>query len=370
MATNNESFRQGHPDKMTVEYFTGCLLGGAVGDALGAAVEFMDLRSIRQCYGTAGITGYGSAYGRRGAITDDTQMTLFTAEGLLRAYHRVHNRGIGHPPSVVHRAYLRWLVTQGGTPPKNFTCYAPNGNWKKDGHLVQIPSLHARRAPGNTCISALHSEEMGTMSTPLNTSKGCGGVMRAAPVGLFLHATDNPFELGCEIAAITHGHASGYLSAGFLANVIAEIMRGNTLDDAISTSISSLKTYPKHAECLRAVEKALALHADAAPACPETIQKLGGGWVGEEALAISLYCALAAEGDFKRGVLLAINHSGDSDSTGAITGNILGALLGRKAIPAAWLEELELKATIAEVASDLLTLHIPGPEWQEKYPPN
>lgn len=94
----------------------------------------------------------------------------------------------------------------------------------------------------------------------------------------------------------------------------------------------------------------------------------GAGWVGEEALAISLYCALAAEGDFAKGILLAVNHTGDSDSTGSITGNILGVMQGRAAIPATWLEELELKAVIEEIAGDLFVLYDDGDHWRKKYP--
>jgi ADP-ribosylglycohydrolase len=97
----------------TREHFTGCLLGGAVGDALGAPVEFLNIREIRNRYGPSGITDYDVAYGRRGAITDDTQMTLFTAEGMLRADARWHLKGICYPPSVIHHAYIRWLHTQG-----------------------------------------------------------------------------------------------------------------------------------------------------------------------------------------------------------------------------------------------------------------
>jgi hypothetical protein len=92
----------------------GCLLGGAVGDALGAPVEFMSYPEIKRRYGRGGIRDFAAAYGRVGAITDDTQMTLFTAEGLLRAHNRSIDRGICHPPSVVWRAYQRWLSTQGG----------------------------------------------------------------------------------------------------------------------------------------------------------------------------------------------------------------------------------------------------------------
>jgi ADP-ribosylglycohydrolase len=89
---------------------------------------------------------------------------------------------------------------------------------------------------------------------------------------------------------------------------------------------------------------------------PETIERLGGGWVGDEALAISLYCALAAKGDFAHGVRLAVNHSGDSDSTGAIAGNILGAMLGTGAIPGAWRERVEMREVIECMGKELLAV--------------
>jgi ADP-ribosylglycohydrolase len=90
-----------------------------------------------------------------------------------------------------------------------------------------------------------------------------------------------------------------------------------------------------------------------APVSSETVERLGGGWVAEEALAIGLYCALVAGGDFGKGVRLAVNHGGDSDSTGAVTGNLMGTLLGRGAIPERYLAGLELKEVIEEVAEDL-----------------
>jgi hypothetical protein len=91
----------------------GCLLGGAVGDALGAPVEFRSLAEIHNRFGPEGVSTFASAYGREGAITDDTQMTLFTAEGLMRAHNRATSKGICSVPDVVWYAYLRWLHTQG-----------------------------------------------------------------------------------------------------------------------------------------------------------------------------------------------------------------------------------------------------------------
>ncbi len=325
---------------------TGCLLGGAVGDALGAPVEFLTLTEIRRRFGPPGVRDYLPAYGRAGAITDDTQMSLFTAEGLLRF---AHGDEPGDVVTCVYRAYQRWYVTQGGYP---------HGDLGASGGLIDVPALHSRRAPGSTSLSALAGGVMGTPAHRLNTSKGCGGVMRAAPVGLLGRqgiGGRDPFRLGCEVAAITHGHPSGYLSAGVLAHVIAAIVDGEPLLQAIEGALAVLATYPDHKECRLAVERAIAL-ARSAPPIPESAEQLGSGWVGEEALAIALFCALVANG-FEDGVLLAVNHSGDSDSTGAIAGNVLGAMLGAGAIRSRWLDALELCDELRRVGDQLTALH-------------
>jgi ADP-ribosylglycohydrolase len=328
-------------DRRRPEFFSGCLLGGAVGDALGASVEFMSLAEIRQAFGPNGIRDYRPAYGKLGAITDDTQMTMFTAEGLLRADNRYREKGICHPPAMVHHAYLRWLQTQGEHPGYPY----PEA---RSGWLFQIPALSARRAPGNTCLSALVGGTMGTTDEPINDSKGCGGVMRVAPVGL---AGRSSFNLGCDVAAITHGHPSGFLAAGFFAAVIDGVVMGESLEQAIAAATDDLRARPDHEECLHAVEAAVRL-ARQGPPTPESVETLGGGWVAEEALAIALFCSLTAR-DFADGVILAVKHGGDSDSTGAMTGNILGALGGKDAIPVRWLDPLELRHEIEEVAVDL-----------------
>lgn len=348
----------------TDEHFAGCLLGGAVGDALGAPVEFLSIGAIRREYRPQGITDYDSAYGHIGAITDDTQMTMFTAEGLLRAECRSRVKGISDSISVIHRAYIRWLKTQGESSRHEFYQQA------MDGWLIGVKALHSRRAPGNTCLSALRAPQMGTMQEPLNDSKGCGGVMRVAPIGLRCEPKQ-AFELACEAAAITHGHPSGYYSAGCLAAVISHLVAGESLPEAIALTLKQLKKPENkgHEECAHAVEQAVGLWQDKSlTPSPEVVERMGGAWVGEEALAISLYCALVAGGDFAKGVLLAVNHSGDSDSTGAIAGNILGALLGAQSIPQHWLTRLELRAELETLAQDLLTGFEDSEAWGEKYP--
>lgn len=320
--------------------FRGCVLGGAVGDALGAPVEFLARRIILNCFGPQGIREYAPAYGRNGAITDDTQMTLFTAEGLMRAYVRGANKGICNPISVIHRAYLRGLQTQG---------YTAAVEVEMDGWLAEVQALHSPRAPGNTCISALRAaREFGEPAR--NDSKGCGTVMRVAPIGLAWPSPD-VFQAGVDSAALTHGHPTALASTGFLATLLNRLLRGEPLPDAIAGAIDELKRYPGHEESLLAIEHALSL-ATTRTAGADTVEKLGGGWIAEEAVAISLYCVLVST-SFQEAVLLAVNHSGDSDSTGAITGNLWGVMHGIDAIPATWLEQLELRAEITAIADDL-----------------
>jgi ADP-ribosylglycohydrolase len=312
--------------------YMGCLLGGAVGDALGAGIEFLSLTEIRRDHGSAGVTGYVPAYGRAGAITDDTQMTLFTAEGLLRDQQ-------GPPPerdapAAIWRAYQRWLNTQYGELA---------GGW-----LSSQEFLRHRRGPGRTCLSALRAGRPGTVSEPVNNSKGCGGVMRAAPAGL---AGGDPFSLGCQAAALTHGHPSGYLAAGALALMVSELIRGRDLHAAAATAITRLQQAAGGPEVTAALTTAVRT-AERGPLSADAIGILGQGWTAEEALAIATHCALTAD-SFRSGVLHAVNHDGDSDSTGAICGNLLGAALGAPAIDDDLIAELEGRDVITRVANDL-----------------
>jgi len=345
--------------KRNQEHYRGCLIGGAIGDALGWPVEFMKYDSIKHKYGQTGITDLACADSGLAEITDDTQMTLFTAEGILRANTRGNLKGICHPPSVVYYSYQRWLLTQGYPKIDEY-------DWIYTGWLLGVKELYARRAPGNTCLSALLSRTKGEIQSPLNNSKGCGGVMRVAPAGL-AYDKKRAFEMGAEFACITHGHPSGYLSAGALAFIIASIIEGNDIDAAVKKSILETKDYKGHEECTKALNQALEL-ADSNLPDSEAIKILGEGWVGEEALAIAVYCSLKHKEDFKKALIASVNHSGDSDSTGAITGNIAGAYFGLSIIPQAWIEKLELKDVILQVADDLLIGYQEDDEWRDRYP--
>jgi ADP-ribosyl-[dinitrogen reductase] hydrolase len=215
-----------------------------------------------------------------------------------------------------------------------------------------------------TCLSALEDGKPGSISHPANDSKGCGGVMRVAPIGL---ARDDPFTLGCQAAALTHGHPNGYFAAGALALMISELAAGGSLSAAVAIAISRLQEADGAGQVADALTAA-ARAAELGPLSADAISLLGEGWVAEEALVIAAHCAMTAT-DFRSGVLRAVNHGGDSDSTGAICGNLLGTSLGADAIDSDMLADLEGRDIITQVADDLYGAFADGqPVPAQRYP--
>ena len=355
--------------------YRGCLIGGAAGDALGYPVEFMSLDSIISRYGQSGIISYELKNGIA-EISDDTQMTLFTATGLLLGITRARMRGISaNPWDYVRYSYKDWYRTQ----TEKFPLDGYHYSWLDD-----VPELFSRRAPGNTCLSALASDKPGTIEEPINNSKGCGGVMRVAPVGLYCGRLYDDIStadyIGAETAALTHGHPLGYIPAAALTHIIAVIVHyGYSIEKAVNSMMEEMRIskYPDDThtnDFLSLIVTAMQLAKDRNIKDAEAISILGEGWVAEEALAIAVFCSLRYSDDFSKAITAAVNHSGDSDSTGAITGNIVGAYLGLHGIPDKYMKDLELKDIIMEIADDLFhdyriseDGYKEDPEWYEKY---
>lgn len=344
-----------------LQNYSGCITGGAVGDALGYPVEFFSLNQIKRYYGKDGITNLVSGEYGKAEISDDTQMSFFTADGLIKAIGPRFKSNEVPDMGIVHESYLDWLVTQTEE-------FVPKKSGK--GWVQSIASLYEQRSPGDTCLKALKSGKYGTISKPINNSKGNGGVMRVAPAGLLYY--NNPkmaFEVGARCAAITHGHPSGYLSAGVFSSLIAFIVKGESLENAIDKSIKLLEKYNNNEEVKSAILKAKELaKSDISP--EDAIKKIGGGWVAEEAVAIAVYCALKSPDNFEEAVKMAVNHDGDSDSTGAVTGNIMGLLLGEDSIPERWKNTVELSSELKMLASDLLSAPYSIHKIRGRYPYN
>ncbi|GHH88168.1 ADP-ribosylglycohydrolase family protein [Streptomyces capitiformicae] len=339
----------------------GCLLGGAVGDALGYPIEFASLDIIRGTHGGRGVTGLvPDGEGVVGRVSDDTQMTLFTVEALQQSHERARLKGgDGAWPELVREAYGRWLDTQ----------RQPGPDPRVSSGLAAQPWLYARRAPGNACLSGLAQVHHPDPAVPLGrpgpvnpNSKGCGTVMRAAPFGLARVPAETAFDMAARCSQMTHGHPTGYYAAGALAAIVAYLVADESLEGAVLRTLRLLARHPGHEETSTALNRALDLAADGAPTA-EKVESLGAGWIAEEALAMGVYCALATlphsrlrssggTPTVSEALLLAVNHSGDSDSTGSICGNLLGAHYGDHGLPHDWLTATEGRAEITVLADD------------------
>ena len=337
----------------------GSLIGGAIGDALGYPVEFIySFGEIQKRYGERGITRLDTKQhwleeaeqAGKAVVSDDTQMTLFTANGLLNA----KKQGISLKYGIC-RAYIEWYLTQIGTKsPKYRDCW-----------ISDVPELNHRRAPGNTCMSSLDDIYRG--KAPMNNSKGCGGVMRIAPIPLYAAVQDRmSIEeadlLAGEAAEITHQHPLGYISAALMSHVIYRLARDieptqesmkRYIMEGVEMIRKHYKAYYIDVERMAELAERAILLLDNGKTDLENISCLGEGWTGEEALAIALYCALKHFDSFEDAMIAAVNHGGDSDSTGAVMGNILGAAIGYEAIPKFYMDDLEMHELILHMADDL-----------------
>lgn len=343
----------------------GCLIGGAIGDAFGYGIEFDSLSEIREQHGPAGLTEPLQDGRGRIIVSDDTQMTLFTLEGMIRAMREAGSADFCNSKRVVEhvrQAYLDWLGTQ----------IATKHDRDPVGWLALQKAMRVRRAPGNTCLSALCNGGHGTIDAPINNSKGCGAAMRSAPLGfaaMFMdHAAgfgdrerlssgDRPglerdhkalnhqlciSKVAADVGALTHSHPDGWGSAVMVACIISHLTNGATLYDAANIAINDLDLVDKAGVTVRDIYRRAIELAQRNPNDPaKTIKKLGEGWVGEEAVAIAIYAALSQK-TFNDAIICAANHDGDSDSTASIAGQFWGAEHGIKDIPDSWILKLDV----------------------------
>ncbi|MFC9245954.1 ADP-ribosylglycohydrolase family protein [Streptomyces sp. NPDC057136] len=347
----------------------GALLGGAIGDALGAGVTGLTLEEIREAHGAEAVTDFAPAHGRRGAVTAVTQLTLFTVDGLIRAQVR-RDTGAWHPPTDVHRAHLRWAATQRD--------WGPDERRTEDGWLAREEWLYTRRAPARECLTGFGDSVMGTLDQPKNpTARDSAALTRSAPFGLLVGWEPQlVLQLAVECAAQTHGHATAQLAAGALAVMVHGLARGETLDGSVQHALALLAGRPGQEPVTEALKQALGSVRQGIPG-PALIEALGATDSAEEVLAVALYCALVGE-DVRHGLRLAVNHGGPSASTGAVCGALLGALHGETALPPAWLAELEGRSTLLELADDFAMEMTQGPAlhsptavaagWLARYP--
>lgn len=306
---------------MTNKLLSNILKGCAVGDALGWPFEF----------GTPSPLDYDTLYGGTTPleITDDTQMTLFTLEGMC--YAKVH--GMTQPMEIINcikESYLDWYLTQRGTVP-NTEGVA--------GALLSYPELHHSRAPGTTCMGSM-AQWSRTTTIRLNDSKGNGANMRMSPL-VFLGSLGIPpqsitaQEIALGMARITHHHEILNSLIPFQQRLMASIVETHSVKEAMIQM--------KKEGAVPHWLNSLMLKAD-------TLQ----GWVAEEALAIALVANLRFT-HFKDVMEFCIVRDGDSDTIAAIAGAFWGAT-GKDIPDAVWhriKEKDVIESFISKVSQEL-----------------
>lgn len=294
--------------------------GLALGDAIGWPVEFVSsVIGIKRLYPPDGIVQPPDP----ALFTDDTQMTLAVCEGLLAA--GIHSP-VDQITAAIGESFLEWRRTQ------------------------ENPAQ--RRAPGNTVMTALDSYKPGANWRELGVaaSKGCGAAMRVAPLGyIYQHQPERLKEIAVAQAEITHRHSAALASAVAAAYAVKLALDRVPPPQFVSRILEFIDGMSDEMDsALLRIGHVLGWANE-----EDALKHIGEGWVGDEAVALALYCVLRYPDDYPACMRRAANTSGDSDSIACIAGGILGARLGLNAIPAAWVARLERRAEIAALAEKL-----------------
>ena len=319
-----------------LEQFTGCLIGLAVGDALGYPAEFRSREQILRNIGPDGITDFLDIKDPRfdrpfilgpdlppGTYTDDTQMSIALARGLLDAT----GHDLDEQMNAVATHFVAWSIS-------------PDNN----------------RSPGGTCMTGCDNLRRGVpwRTAGVANSKGCGSAMRVAPIGLlYVDDLDAVERVARASSLLTHGHPAALAGAAAAALMVALAARGAGPELMYREIIRRCGgESPDFDSCFAdlpgLVEK---------PPEEVLIERQRGGlgeaWVAEEAAVSALYCYWRHPDDYRAAVLAAVNTDGDSDSIAAITGSVLGARLGLSGIPAPWVRDVEDSEPLQDLARAL-----------------
>lgn len=299
------------------ERYRGCLLGLAVGDALGTTLEFCRPGSFTPI---TDMVGGGPFHLKPGQWTDDTSMALCLASSLTE-------RG-GFDARDQMERYVRWRH---------------EGYWSSTGHCFDI---------GNATSAALgrfqRTGDPFAGSTDPHAA-GNGSLMRLAPVPLF-YADDavTAIEQAAASSRTTHATRTAVDACRYFAGLLVGAVQGATKEELLVADYCPVpglwSKQPLHPE-VAAVAAGSFKHRN-----PPEIR--GTGYV-VQSLEAALW-AFHGTANFCDGCLRAVNLGDDADTTGAIYGQLAGAFYGEAALPKQWLELLALRDAIASLAENLL----------------
>jgi ADP-ribosylglycohydrolase len=293
----------------------GCILGGAIGDAMGHPTEFVSsMRAIRERWGPKGVEGFELFWNRDGRrfapYTDDTQMAEAVTRALLDGCEK--DLGLDATMRAMAERFVEWSKH-------------PQG-----GH----------RAPGNACMSGCSALARGTPWSMAggSTAGGCGSVMRVHPFGLvFADDLDRAERWAVAHSKLTHRDPIALAACAAMAVGIARILRGDTVRTVASEMVAAACRYsPKTAAMM-----ATAIDEAERKSDPEVTFDRLRGWAAHEAIAAALFVFVRHPDDARAAILEGANTPGDSDSIASIAGALVGARVGASGLPAEWVRDVE-----------------------------
>lgn len=346
----------------------GCLLGLAVGDAMGSIIDKKSWEDICENYGPNGLLGYDlqSDYAE---VTSYTQLAAFVANGLLLNA----TRGQGDAYSrFITMALREWAKSQ------QFLAITEKTNcW-----MAQVGPMRRRACMDTRMVDTLSRETLGTPEAPANSSEGPGGITAAVPIGLFYDAEKmDPKllgELGAQSVAMIHGAQEAFISGAVIAYAIAGIMEEPDLPPAeqFTRAMDGVRgqfsqQFPQGVEEVdKQLQTAFRFAADG-EITPLVAMTMLGCTTAAECLAGAVYACMVHMGNFDEALITAVNHSGRSGAVGALTGAVMGARLGAEALPGFYLESLEVCDVLQELAEDMIQrrkfTRVFDDDWDHKY---
>ena len=306
---------------MTIEgdKVRGCILGLAIGDALGCPTEFLTLPAILDRYGPSGVQDFEpSKHHPPGTFTDDTQMTIAVAEALIEAGHGNYHELM----TIMGKRFVEWAESEDNN-----------------------------RAPGNTCLAGCQNLKSGVSwrDSGIKESKGCGSAMRVAPIGLFYSSLDETIEIAISSSYLTHAHPTALAAAAGAAVAVNLLFNDTSPPEHLLHDLIAITGYLDKDYKNKMLQVKDVLETDPVAA----MNILGEAWIGEEAVACALYCFLRSPTDYSATVLTGANTSGDSDSIACIAGGLSGVYNGISGIPTTWVDRVEKTEMLHDLVSRL-----------------
>lgn len=330
----------------------GVILGLAVGDAMGYTVDSRSLAEICTDYGPNGLLGYDLVNGYAD-VTSYTQLAAFAANGLLLGLTRAQLQGKLIPPvRYIGVAIKEWSRSQQFCAPERNFCW-----------LSTVPELKRRCCMDTRMLDALNKDSLGTPEQPQYRSNHPGALTEVIPVALLWEDLKLPQpeldRLGAEAVALTHGDPETFISGAVLTHMLSVLLQRpqTAIEDLLHETVDAIqmqfgRDFSQTTRIWELFQLAMTLAASHNILPMDAMEQLGCR-TASEVLAGAVYAIATCGGDFDTAMITAVNHSGRSAAVGAVTGSLLGAVLGEKALPEFYLESLEPTAILTELADDL-----------------